>query len=168
MSYQPTIMADFKDERLTRLFDYWLSKRDARQAPRRDDVRPGEIKPYLPIVQLIDVHRDPLRFKHRLVGTELVERLGRNVMGKWVDEELYGSATSDVLRQLTRVAVEARPYRTLASLDYMGRPGYLMEAMELPLLAAEGHVGMLLRAASFFYGADSLPNGRINEPMAVS
>ena len=167
MSYRLEPEPDFRDGRLSRLFDYWLSKRNGGPAPGRADVRPSEIKPYLPVVHLIDVYDDPMRFRHRLVGTELVERTGRDVTGKWVDESLYGSATGEVLDGLKRVTEEVRPYRTLANLDYLGNSSLLMEAVELPLVNNRGQVDVLLRSASFYYGTDLPPGGRINRPMSL-
>ena len=158
---------EFRDARLTQLFDYWLSKRQGKAPPRRADVRPGEIRPYLPIVHLIDVHREPLRFRHRLVGTELVERTGRNVTGQWVDESLYGPATKDVFEGLKRVTEELRPYRTLANMNYLGNSSLQMEAMELPLVDDEGRASMLLRGASFFYSTEIPAGGRTNGPISL-
>ena len=35
---------------------------------------------------MLDVHRDPLRYRYRLCGTEMVRSLGREVTGIWLDE----------------------------------------------------------------------------------
>lgn len=146
---------EFRDERLPRLFDYWLGKRGNRRAPSRGNIRPMEIPALLPIVHLIDVQEDPLAFRHRLVGTEIVESVGRDVTGMLVDEALYGEATKQVFDGLAAVAWEVRPYRRLARLDYTDRPWLAMEALEMPLLDDDGRVNMILRGASHFsIGAD--------------
>src|ERR1051325_8739892 len=35
---------------------------------------------------MLDVHRNPLRYRYRLCGTEMVRSLGREVTGLWLDE----------------------------------------------------------------------------------
>ena len=72
---------EFGDSRLAKLFAYWRGKRGNHRAPPRRNIKPMEIPALLPIVHLIDVHEDPLAFRHRLVGAELVERLGRDGIG---------------------------------------------------------------------------------------
>ena len=156
----------FRDDRLPRLFDYWLGKRGNRQAPARRNIKPMEIPALLPIVHLIDVHEDPLAFRHRLVGTEIVEMVGRDVTGKLVDESLYGKATREVFDGLAAVAWEVRPYRRLARLDYHDRPWLAMEALEMPLLDDDGRVNMILRGASHFtVGADWGVASRMSWPV---
>lgn len=158
----------FRDERLAGLLAYWRERRGNRQAPARRNIKPMEIPSLLPIVHLIDVQDDPLAFRHRLVGTEIVEKVGRNVTGKWVDEALYGKALRDVFDGLAAVAWEVRPYRRLARLDYHDRPWLGMESLEMPLLDDDGRVNMILRGAShFIVGADWGVAGRMSWPVAV-
>lgn len=90
----------------------------------------------------------PLRFRHRLVGAELVERLGRNARGKEVGEELYGPAAAEIFATLETLATEVRPYRRRARLDWNGRGWLTMESVELPLVDDCGVVNMILRGAS--------------------
>ncbi len=123
----------FRDARLAHLFDYWRERRGNRPAPARRSIRPMEIPSILSIVHLIDVHEDPLAFRHRLIGSEVVEALGRDVTGKWVDEEIYGEMAGEVFDGLAAVAWEMRPYRRLSRLDWIARPWLAMESLEMPL-----------------------------------
>jgi hypothetical protein len=145
----------FRDPRLAYLFDYWCSKKGERIAASRTDLLPSEVKPFLPIMNLIDVQRNPLRFRHRLVGTEIVDRLGRDVTGEVVSPELYGSAYERVFDGLKAVADEIRPYRRLARLSWYDRSWLSVESLELPLVDGGGDVNMILRAASHFSEAQS-------------
>lgn len=145
----------FRDPRLAYLFDYWCSKKGDRIAASRTDLLPSEIKPFLPIMNLIDVQRDPLRFRHRLVGTEIVDRLGCDVTGALVSPELYGPAFERVFEGLRLVAEEARPYRRLTPLSWYERNWLSVESLELPLIDNGGEVNMILRAASHFSEAQS-------------
>ena len=146
----------FRDPRLAYLFDYWRSKKGDRIAASRTDLLPSEIKPFLPIMNLIDVQRDPLRFRHRLVGTEIVERLGRDVTGALVSPELYGPAFERVFEGLRLVTEEARPYRRLTPLSWCERNWLSVESLELPLIDSGGEVNMILRAASHFSDTQSV------------
>ncbi|MFN4354649.1 PAS domain-containing protein [Parvibaculum sp.] len=143
----------FRDPRLAYLFDYWRSKKGERIAASRTDLLPSEIKHFLPIMNLIDVRRDPLRFRHRLVGTEIVDRLGRDVTGELVSAELYGPAYERVFEGLKAVAEEVRPYRRLTRLSWYDRSWLSVESLELPLIDSGGEVNMILRAASHFSAA---------------
>ncbi len=35
---------------------------------------------------MLDVFRNPLRYRYRLCGTEMVRSLGREITGQWLDE----------------------------------------------------------------------------------
>lgn len=146
--------AYFWDERLTRLYALWRERRGSGVAPRRVDLDPAEFPDLLPVLNLLDVRWEPLRFRHRLVGAELVERLGRNARGKDVGEELYGPAAAEIFETLRTLAVELRPYRRRARLDWNGRRWLVMEAVELPLVDDGGRVDTIMRASSFTMPAE--------------
>ena len=145
----------FRDPRLASLFEYWRLKRGDRVAASRTDLLPSEIKQFLPIMNLIDVQQDPLRFRHRLVGTEIVERLGRDVTGALVSPDLYGPAFERVFAGLRTVAEEVRPYRRVNGLSWYERNWLSVESLELPLIDSGGEVNMILRAASHFSEAQT-------------
>lgn len=145
----------FRDPRLEWLYGYWREKKGDRPAPSRADLLPSEIKPFLPIINLIDVCRDPLGFRHRLVGTEIVEQLGRDATGCWVNAALYGPAWERLFEGLRAVAEEGRPYRHITRLDWHVRPWLSMESLELPLIGEGGEVNMILRVASHFTDKES-------------
>ncbi len=136
--------AQFGDGRLERLYRYWWSKRAGRLAPHRVDLNPAEIPELLPIVHLIDVGWNPLSFRHRLVGTELVERLERDVTGKAVDGSLYGDATAGIVADLSRIATEIRPYRRRNRAAWHTRDWLVVESVEMPLVDDAGRVEMIL------------------------
>lgn len=139
----------FEDPRLDRLYAYWWSRRRDGQPPRRRDIDPVDIPHLLPILHLIDVLWQPLRFRHRLVGTEVVRHMERDVTGRMVDESLYGPATGEILDSLTALTRERRPYGRQARLDWLGRRWVAMESVELPLVDDDGQVEMILRGSSF-------------------
>ncbi len=156
----------FGDERLARLYRYWWQKRGGAVAPHRSDLNPEEIPDLLPIMHLIDVRWEPLSFRHRLVGTEIVEWLERDVTGKEVTTELYGEASAEVLATLEQLAREVRPFRRRARLDWHRRNWLMMETVELPLVDGGGRTTMILRGASFAVAAAGFPEEMEFQPLA--
>lgn len=139
----------FTDHRLEDIYRYWRSKRGKRAMPARSDLRPSELGAALRLLNLVDVFHNPLRFRHRLVGTEHVEWLGRDATGRYLDEALYGPATGEILGSLTTIVTQKRPYRRRSRLDWNNQKWLEMEAVELPLGDADGEVQMILRGAVF-------------------
>lgn len=72
--------------KLQRLFRYWESVHPAHGLPGRQHVDPLAIADLLPGVWLLDVQREPFRLRYRLVGTRVVEAIGHETTGLWVDE----------------------------------------------------------------------------------
>jgi hypothetical protein len=68
------------------LYDYWQSIAPPAVLPGRQHVVPEHIAPLWSRLFMLDVFRDPLRFRYRLCGTALVRSLGREVTGAWLDE----------------------------------------------------------------------------------
>jgi hypothetical protein len=58
----------------------------AEALPGRRHLSPIDIPRLLPWLWLAEVHRAPLRFKYRLVGTVHVDVFGRDTTGRWYDE----------------------------------------------------------------------------------
>ena len=158
---------DFADPRLSCLLDYWLEKRGDRPAPLREDIEPLEIPRLLPILHLIDVVQDPLHFRHRLVGTELVDKMSRDVTGLDVDASLYGDAAPEIIETLKTIVAEARPYHRLARLDWYERSWMTMESLELPLLDTDGRVAVILRGATFGVVRPPLERRLFFEPLVL-
>jgi hypothetical protein len=93
------------------LVRYWDQKRRDRRAPRRSDIDPTEIPTHLPNLHMMDVLDGGADFRYRLIGTAIVEGLGRDNTNKRLSE-LYADRP-EVLRKLVArfalVAMEKRP-----------------------------------------------------------
>ena len=93
------------DERIVELYRYWLSIHPARGVlPGRQHFDPVAVPKLLPWLWLIDVARQPLRFKYRLMGTEQAVALGRDATGQWLDDAHPRFDASSAHRQLTAAA----------------------------------------------------------------
>src|SRR3546814_3761584 len=75
------------------LYDYWQSIRPNDLAlPGRRHFDPLDIPELLPNIWMLDVKRDPLRFRFRLIGIDIVRFTGRDSTGQWLDEVYPGYA----------------------------------------------------------------------------
>ncbi|HVZ02454.1 MAG TPA: PAS domain-containing protein [Dongiaceae bacterium] len=92
------------------LYQYWDSKRGGRKMPRRSDIDPVELVPFLPRLMIVDVVDDERRYVYRLVGTREVEARGRDPTGQAVGDAFIGSSREKVLANYDRVLMTGRPY----------------------------------------------------------
>lgn len=68
------------------LHDHWRSLRQGDSLPPKRSIEPAAIVPCLPYLSLAEVHRDPLRLRFRLVGTEIVQLRGGEFTWRWLDQ----------------------------------------------------------------------------------
>lgn len=91
-------------------YAYWrrVQSRKGRSFPSRADLDPTEMRTFLRYVVLIDVVRDGAnhRFRYRLAGTHLVDILGEEVTGKYLEDTGWGPRLGDAHRLLSTVVEE--------------------------------------------------------------
>jgi len=146
----------------------WLAAKPAEGLPGHDFVDPGRLKYLLGHLLVIGVARgaqDTMRFHYRLIGTEVVDRLGRDFTGLWMDEH----ADAEVAREgpaACRLAVESgRPVHATAKRVIFDKH-YPLEYLILPL-AAEGVIDRLVIAQLYPANAPRVPYGG-GSPQGVS
>ena len=89
---------EIRHPNLVTLYHHWDHARAGRAMPSRADVDPLALPKLLGNLILIDVLHDPLRFRYRLIGTHLTERIRRDMTGKFFDdipEPLYRDRLHD-------------------------------------------------------------------------
>lgn len=134
------------DPRIARVFAYWNGCRPASDKfPGRRQIDPAQVVSLLPQVSLYEVHRDPLRFRYRLVGTGLVNTMEREVTGGWLDEVHPAFLDSDAYEDFVTTA------ETGVLSYYRGMPSFhtdkghaAIERVLLPLAEDGECVDMLL------------------------
>ena len=107
---------DLRHPNLVRLYRHWDEVRRRRAMPSRADVDPLSLPELLGNLILIDVLREPLRFRYRLIGSHLTARVKRDMTGKFFDdvpEPLYRQRLYDwhggcVEEKAPRAGVTAR------------------------------------------------------------
>lgn len=136
-------------DELKQLYAYWLAEKGARPAPARADIDPLEIAPLLPYVTLIDVERTPLRFRYRLVGTEIVNSVGEDFTGRYLDTLARLPHRDTLAAELARVVDSTEP--ALSLWNYVRGDGRHVryERLVLPLMGDGVTVDMLLSGMVF-------------------
>lgn len=137
-------------ERLKLLYAYWLSKRPSPESlPGRQHLDPLDIPAILPWILMFDVGAHPGETRYRLVGTEVVDQVGRDYTGRLLSEGYWGQDTARVLEDYWDVAQRGVPvvwHRRLVARD--GKP-HAYEYLLLPLAKDGVHVNILLAAVAF-------------------
>lgn len=93
---------------LRALHRYWTAIHPSDGLPGRRHLEPADIAPYLPRIWLIDVQPEPFRLRYRLVGTRIVELVGRELTGQWLDEAHPDWAARSEGTARFRAVVESR------------------------------------------------------------
>jgi hypothetical protein len=129
-------------------YAYWERVRGDRSVPCRADVDPTEIPSILPHLILIDVTRNPLDFRFRLVGTYVDRHVNDSYTGKRHRDVPTKGPGSTIWRNLSRVVETGAPH-----VGYLGYNGPVdgiqgVEEAILPL-GGDGHIDMLMNVLVF-------------------
>lgn len=134
-----------------KFFDYWRSKAPPGLLPGRQHLDPLEIPEMLPSIALYDVVRDGerMRIRFRLVGSNLVERYGRDATGMWFDDAFEGKIRDEQIEHYCSIARRAEPSFTRNILPIKGKEHIDYDRLILPL-ASDGELVDMLVAMMLF------------------
>jgi hypothetical protein len=137
-----------------RFYDYWLSIAPPGRLPGRQHVEPEKMAPWLSRLWLLDIYREPLRFRCRLAGSGMVRSLGREVTGAWLEEIHPQSVADPSSRGRFRILAElGRPTWRRGVPRWARQPEYrLVESCLVPL-AADGRTPDKVMALSIAFDA---------------
>jgi hypothetical protein len=137
-------------EELRKLEAYWAGKcRPDGGLPCRADIDPIEMRFALGHVLLVDVERAPRpRFRHRLVGTHIVERAGYDATGRYLDEIPDTELAARVVESYERALATKQPVWQKLD-DIVDGRSTKLELVRLPLASDGENVDMILSAAYF-------------------
>jgi hypothetical protein len=133
------------------LYAYWHGKKGDRKMPSRPDICPTEIIDLLPKIVLIDVEHEPQRFRFRLVGTDVVNVMGQDATGKYLDDLSSNPVIHDRLSWLTQ---HKTTYYVTSRLDWLNRSFQKYHVLGLPLGDETGKVNMIMYGIDQFSGMD--------------
>jgi hypothetical protein len=151
------IPADFRpmqelselDLKLRQLHAYWQGKRDGNRLPGRGDIDPIDIPKLMPDVALVDILRDPLDYRYRLVGTRLVEMMGAERTGLRMRELFTPDAVAGTVQLMEHLLVTREPLAFEGRLFWLGKEHRAFHALVLPLAADGETVDMAIMGIHF-------------------
>jgi hypothetical protein len=135
---------------LRRLLEDWQERRRGRHLPSRRDFDPLDLKYILGKLLLIDVLRDPLRFRFRLIGTELTARTGVELTGQFLEDHPDPEFRELLRRRYTQVVEERRPIASIQTRLVIDNKLRRYEALLLPLAVDGETVDMLMVGIVYF------------------
>jgi hypothetical protein len=139
------------------LYEYWNRKRAGRAMPDRKDIDPSEMpRGLLPYLFMVDFSGQPRRWRYRLMGTEMVNRLGVDLTGRYLDEAL-GTKYRHYLIALNNELLERkRPFYTESLLHSETGSVLLTKRMLVPLMHLGREPAMILGAETY-HGTRAAP-----------
>ena len=140
------IAVEIRDERLLRLYRYWLERKGARRFPGRSDIDPLDFPYLLGNIMLLDVvASNPPRFRVRLHGSNMVMRAGYDLTGKLLDDLPIPEYRNYVIARCKGLVKTGAPLVVQHDRVLGGQP-QRYEALWLPLSSDGRTVTMLLCA----------------------
>lgn len=146
-------MTEFRDRirhpQLRQLYTYWEERRGARRFPARKQIDPLDLKFALGNLTLVDVLYNPLRFRFRLVGTLLIQRLGMDLTGLGLDD-IPDPAYRDQVRAVYGRVVETGSGSVSYGERALEGQRRNFEILRLPLAEDGVTIDMLLSCSLYF------------------
>lgn len=137
-------MPDISNPKLQRLYEYWSLRRGGRKWPSRADLDPAEMRFVLGNVILAEVLPEtPPRYRIRLHGTTLAQRVGYDLTGKMLDDMPVPEFRDLSRRSFNKVVRTGEPLHVAADRIVDQRMQHY-EAILMPLSNGGTAVDMLL------------------------
>ena len=130
--------------KLRRLYGDWQQRRGGRSLPARADFDVLDLEYVMGDLNLLDVLRDPLRFRFRVHATNATLRLGYDLTGKMVDEYPGPAYRALVQEHYSAVVASRAPHRVLYDPFETAARVLRWEGLILPLGADGETVDMLM------------------------
>lgn len=137
-----------ESEKLRRFHQLWVDLKGAGDLPSRADVSPEQLGFLLGRVTIVDVLRDPLNFRYKLIGTKIEEAGRHGDQGKTVDQ-IEPVAYRMMVTAAYREVVEGRA-PVCHRINYKHHQSQVtLERVILPFRLAGSDVEVLLEASDW-------------------
>lgn len=141
--------------RLSYLYGYWRARHHADGSlPRRADVDPIEIArqapELLPHIWLLDVMRNPYRFRYRLIGGAIIEAGSPSRVGEIIEPPRSGDRHVSLYGNLVQLC-EKRTWNYRCGRPTLAHSRHVevVERLSLPLVDESGEVAVVLSASLY-------------------
>ncbi|MEQ8589440.1 MAG: PAS domain-containing protein [Thalassobaculaceae bacterium] len=129
---------------------YWISIHPGDRLPARADFDPLDIPKSLPSLVLTDVERNPYRFRVRLMGMGVVDAIGRDFTGSYLDEVWPNAEDQLLIRHRIEVVETGLPsYRYGRSPTQFRLDFAALERVFIPFAASGRDVDVILSAVTY-------------------
>jgi hypothetical protein len=137
---------DARHPALRYLYQYWRLKAQGGRVPARRDLDPADMKPFLKYVIMFDVerHGGVYRFRHRLVGTHIVDLFAQDLTGRYVDQVSSAGHYAEVYPRLAGVVDTRAPAYGVYYAPTPRREFAKYEHLTLPLVSEDNQVDVLI------------------------
>lgn len=135
------------DFRFREFFEYWVSKAPPERLPGRQHIDPLELRQLLPGIALYDVIDEGgrLRFRCRLVGTAVVDAVGSDFTGCFMDDVVRVTTTYEALHGALNGVVRTRqPFFGRSWISNPERDHVFIDRLFLPLASDGTSVDMVI------------------------
>jgi hypothetical protein len=144
---------------------YWAGKCIGGRLPAREQIKPYELKNWLPHILLVDAEEGYSDFRYRLVGSAIAQDFRVPPTGRLMSDVLapFGAdSVQETLQIYRRVAQGAAPLRIKGSGDWFSQGAKTFEAILTPLSDDGVRVNMIFGAFVFAWD-----NARRNTPLSL-
>ena len=141
------------DARMVSFLDNYLKIHPDSQLPARADFDPFEIPACMPHLALVDVERNPYRFRYRVMGTSITFNIEQEGTGKYLDELIPGVETQFPHLDRIQVVETGLPVYRIGEGSVSFRSDFAdLERVHLPLATDGETVDMIL--SMYIYMSD--------------
>ena len=118
-------------ERLKLVYNYWLSIRGDRSMPSRKDFDPAKVAKALPGIAIVEVLRDPIDFRYRLIGTDIDYHSEKSHTGQLISEIPDRAAPNTVWQNFINICKSKLP--SGRTVPYVGPHSEFLETRQIVL-----------------------------------
>jgi hypothetical protein len=135
----------FEDFALRSALDLWRTKCAGRVMPARGDFSHQDFMPFMGDITLIDVEYDPLRFRFRLIGTNIVQTVMRDMTGSYLDDIYPPNSYENVVRSFQYILEHRRPVRGTGNVSHAEKEYLRVEVLDAPLSSDSETIDMIIK-----------------------
>jgi len=147
---------DFKkDQILNAAYDYWRSKCNGREIPRRRDIEPTEIPRLLPNIQITELEEGGKRIRYRLAGSVIVDAYGSELKDKYFDQVFTGERLKFAEENYRVMCERKRPVLVVNRYHSARNAPLVCHRLIMPLSDDGKTVNQCLTAMSFEFPSES-------------
>jgi len=133
-----------------RFYEFWRSRCRGGALPSKANMDPLDMAPFLANIVLTEVLHDPLDFRYRVIGEEVISRTG-NMTGKRVREMALSNISGSAYQNYCTVATSREPQFLEGEAITASKPGrpYLMSRVHCPLSSDGKTVDFIISCITF-------------------